>query len=1301
NASIYQEFVNKYSLSKTLRFELIPQGKTLENIKARGLILDDEKRAKDYKKAKQIIDKYHQFFIEEILSSVCISEDLLQNYSDVYFKLKKSDDDNLQKDFKSAKDTIKKQISEYIKDSEKFKNLFNQNLIDAKKGQESDLILWLKQSKDNGIELFKANSDITDIDEALEIIKSFKGWTTYFKGFHENRKNVYSSNDIPTSIIYRIVDDNLPKFLENKAKYESLKDKAPEAINYEQIKKDLAEELTFDIDYKTSEVNQRVFSLDEVFEIANFNNYLNQSGITKFNTIIGGKFVNGENTKRKGINEYINLYSQQINDKTLKKYKMSVLFKQILSDTESKSFVIDKLEDDSDVVTTMQSFYEQIAAFKTVEEKSIKETLSLLFDDLKAQKLDLSKIYFKNDKSLTDLSQQVFDDYSVIGTAVLEYITQQIAPKNLDNPSKKEQELIAKKTEKAKYLSLETIKLALEEFNKHRDIDKQCRFEEILANFAAIPMIFDEIAQNKDNLAQISIKYQNQGKKDLLQASAEDDVKAIKDLLDQTNNLLHKLKIFHISQSEDKANILDKDEHFYLVFEECYFELANIVPLYNKIRNYITQKPYSDEKFKLNFENSTLANGWDKNKEPDNTAILFIKDDKYYLGVMNKKNNKIFDDKAIKENKGEGYKKIVYKLLPGANKMLPKVFFSAKSIKFYNPSEDILRIRNHSTHTKNGSPQKGYEKFEFNIEDCRKFIDFYKQSISKHPEWKDFGFRFSDTQRYNSIDEFYREVENQGYKLTFENISESYIDSVVNQGKLYLFQIYNKDFSAYSKGRPNLHTLYWKALFDERNLQDVVYKLNGEAELFYRKQSIPKKITHPAKEAIANKNKDNPKKESVFEYDLIKDKRFTEDKFFFHCPITINFKSSGANKFNDEINLLLKEKANDVHILSIDRGERHLAYYTLVDGKGNIIKQDTFNIIGNDRMKTNYHDKLAAIEKDRDSARKDWKKINNIKEMKEGYLSQVVHEIAKLVIEYNAIVVFQDLNFGFKRGRFKVEKQVYQKLEKMLIEKLNYLVFKDNEFDKTGGVLRAYQLTAPFETFKKMGKQTGIIYYVPAGFTSKICPVTGFVNQLYPKYESVSKSQEFFSKFDKICYNLDKGYFEFSFDYKNFGDKAAKGKWTIASFGSRLINFRNSDKNHNWDTREVYPTKELEKLLKDYSIEYGHGECIKAAICGESDKKFFAKLTSVLNTILQMRNSKTGTELDYLISPVADVNGNFFDSRQAPKNMPQDADANGAYHIGLKGLMLLGRIKNNQEGKKLNLVIKNEEYFEFVQNRNN
>ena len=81
----------------------------------------------------------------------------------------------------------------------------------------------------------------------------------------------------------------------------------------------------------------------------------------------------------------------------------------------------------------------------------------------------------------------------------------------------------------------------------------------------------------------------------------------------------------------------------------------------------------------------------------------------------------------------------------------------------------------------------------------------------------------------------------------------------------------------------------------------------------------------------------------------------------------------------------------------------------------------------------------------REDARKSWRKIENIKELKEGYLSQVIHKIGQLMIEYNAIVVMEDLNFGFKRGRFKVEKQVYQKFEKMLIDKLNFLADKKNE----------------------------------------------------------------------------------------------------------------------------------------------------------------------------------------------------------------------------------------------------------------
>jgi chromosome segregation protein len=66
-------------------------------------------------------------------------------------------------------------------------------------------------------------------------------------------------------------------------------------------------------------------------------------------------------------------------------------------------------------------------------------------------------------------------------------------------------------------------------------------------------------------------------------------------------------------------------------------------------------------------------------------------------------------------------------------------------------------------------------------------------------------------------------------------------------------------------------------LFDESNLKNVVYKLNGEAEVFYRKSSIKESnaIIHKANESILNKNELNTKKTSIFKYDIIKDRNNT------------------------------------------------------------------------------------------------------------------------------------------------------------------------------------------------------------------------------------------------------------------------------------------------------------------------------------------------------------------------------------------------------------------------------------------
>ena len=1047
--------------------------------------------------------------------------------------------------------------------------------------------------------------------------------------------------------------------------------------------------------------------LDEIFSLSYFNFCLSQKGIDKYNTIIGGKKLENEIRKRQGVNESINLFSQnpekyirgEVQDrntvkKGIKRLKMESLFKQILSDRESSSFVLDKFEDDKDVINSLNRFYKGICGGNAKEETNVFEQIREILSKL--DEYYLENIYVKNKNSIRHLSKYLYGFYDSLTDALKCYAEKKLFPfKKKEIPTKKELKQIEDWIKKTPCFSIKQLQESIELYSKF--FDKRAEGT-VLSYFSDFKKHSGE--QKKDILEEVQKKYEEvknildedqiDGKKILIEK--EDYIERIKAFLDSIFDVFNFIKPFQVSAE-------DKDGNFYSEFETIFERLEKIIPLYNKVRNYITQKPYSTEKFKLNFENSTLAKGWDLNKEKKNTTVLFKKHDLFYVGVMDKDHRKILENPPFSKENDSYYEKIVYKLLPGANKMLPKVFFSKKHLDYYSPSEEIIRIRNHSTYTKNGDPQEGYEKKDFILNDCHKMIDFFKKQIEKHPEWRNYNFKFSKTTSYGYIDEFYREVEIQGYKIDFKRIDEEYIEELINEGKLYLFKIWNKDFSKYSKGKKNLHTLYWNAVFDEKNLNDVVYKLNGEAELFYRKKSIDKKITHLKNLTIDNKDPIDDKKESKFSYDIIKDRRFTKAKFMFHCPITLNFKAKANLKMNDKVNYHIKENLENVHILSIDRGERHLAYYTLLDNKGVIVDQGSFNNIRDVHgRETKYRDKLDKSEGDRDKARKSWKKIKNIKELKEGYLSQVVHKIAKMVIEKNAIVIFEDLNFGFKRGRFKIEKQVYQKFERRLIEKLNYLVFKDREYDEKGGVLNAYQLTQQFESFQKLGKQTGIIFYVSAHYTSKVCPKTGFVNLLYPKHVNIKESKNFFNKFIGIQYNTQENYFEFIFNYKDFKTNNSFNKiWTVCSYGKRLKNVK--DKNGHFKTEEINITKEIKQLFEKHGIIYSSGDDIKKEISEINNGAFFKELIDYLKLVLQMRNSVIGKQEDYFFSCVKDKDGMFFNSKEAKINEPKDADANGAYNIGLKGVMLLEKIKSQEEKKKLNLTMKNEEFFKFVLSR--
>lgn len=1244
-----KQFTNQYSVSKTLRFELQPIGKTKENIEKNGILQRDEKRAEDYKIVKEFIDEYHKQFIKGRLWSFKLplnSEghlDSLEEYQALYELSKR--DDAQEAEFSEVKDNLRSIIAKRLTESgTKYDTIFKKELI------REDLIDFLESNEDK------------------DIVRQFADFTTYFSGFHENRRNMYVAEEKSTAIAYRLIHQNLPKFMDNMKAFAKIAE-TPVAEHFADI-------------YEGWKECLNVGSIEEIFRLDYFSETLTQTHIEVYNYIIGKKILE-DGTEIKGINEYVNLYNQQQKDKSKRLPFLVPLYKQILSDREKLSWLAEEFDSDEKMLAAINESYNHLHDLLMGNENESLRSLLLHIKDF-----NLSQINITNDLSLTDISQHLFGRYDVFANGIKDEL-RNITPRKKKEGEEDFEDRISKifKTQKSFSIDfLDKLPQPVMDDGKPRSIEDY---------FMTLGAVNTETTQKENLFAQIENAYADAHA--ILQMKDTGDtlsqnkpaVAKIKALLDVLKDLQRFIKPLLGSGEEN-----EKDELFYGSFQMMWDELDTVTPLYNKVRNWLTRKPFSTEKIKLNFDNSQLLGGWDVNKEPDCTGVILRKDGYYYLGIMDKKSNRIFEA-DVTPSDGDCYDKIDYKLLPGANKMLPKVFFSKSRIDEFAPSEAIVSSYKRGTHKKGA---------DFNLAECHRLIDFFKQSINKHEDWSKFNFHFSDTKTYEDISGFYREVEQQGYMLSSHPVSSSYINQLVDEGKLYLFRIWNKDFSEFSKGTPNLHTLYWRMLFDERNLADVVYKLNGQAEVFYRKASIKpeNRIIHKANLPIANKNELNEKRASVFEYDIIKDKRYTVDKFQFHVPITINFKATGQTNINPIVQDVIKQGGFS-HIIGIDRGERHLLYLSLIDLKGNIVKQMTLNEIINEykkgqTYKTNYHDLLAKREGGRTDARRSWETIETIKELKEGYLSQVVHIISKMMVEYNAIVVLEDLNTGFMRGRQKIERQVYEKFEKMLIEKLNCYIDKQLSPTDEGGLLHPLQLTCDAQKWKR-SHQCGCLFYIPAWNTSKIDPVTGFVNLLDTHYDTREKARVFFSKFQRISFNAAKGWFEFALNYNDFTAKAesTRTQWTLCTQGERIRTFRNPQKNHQWDDERIMLTDAFKQLFDKYDIDINGN--LKEAISAQTDAQFFKELLGLMKLLLQMRNSITNSEEDYLLSPVADDEGHFFDSREGISSLPIDADANGAYNIARKGLWVIRKIQETPEGEKASLTITNKEWLQFAQKK--
>lgn len=1246
-----EQFINCYPLSKTLRFSLIPVGKTEDNFNKKLLLENDKQRAENYENVKSYIDRFHKEYIKSTLANARIEK--INEYADLYWKSNKDDSDA--KAMESLEDDIRKQISKQLTSTANFKRLFGKELICE------DLPAFL-----------------TDENEK-ETVECFRSFTTYFNGFNTNRKNMYSSEKKSTAIAYRCVNDNLPRFLDNIKTFQKIFD-------------NLSDETITKLNTDLYNIFGR--KIEDIFSVDYFDFVLAQSGIDIYNSMIGG-YTCSDGTKIQGLNECINRYNQQVakNEKSKRLPLMKPLRKQILSEKDSVSFIPEKFNSDNEVLLAIEEYYNNHIS----DIDSLTELLQSL------NTYNANGIFIKSGAAVSDISNAAFNSWNVLRLAWNEKY-EALHPVTSTTKIDKYIEKRDKVYKSIKSFSLfELQELGAENGNEITDwyisSINECNRKIKETYLQARELLKSDYEKDYDKRL-----YKNEKATEL-----------VKNLLDAIKEFQQLVKPLNGTGKEE-----NKDELFYGKFTSFYDSVADIDRLYDKVRNYITQKPYSKDKIKLNFDNPTFLKGWALGNEFANSAQLLRDGDNYYLAIMDKefRNNipKKYNSPISKEDM---LQKIIYQQAADPSKDIPNLLVidgvtvkknGRKEKTGIHAGENIIleNLRNTYLPENINRIRKGKtfltSSENFSKDDLCEYIQYYICRAQEY--YSSYNFTFKNASEYKSFSEFLDDVNSQAYQISYDNISKKQIMELVENGYLYLFKIYNKDFSKYSKGTPNLHTLYFKMLFDERNLSNVVYKLNGEAEMFYREASIndKEKITHHANQPIKNKNPDNEKKESVFEYDIVKDKRFTKRQFSLHMSITINFKARGQEFLNYDVRKAVKYK-DDNYVIGIDRGERNLIYISVINSNGEIVEQMSLNeIIGDNGYSVDYQKLLDKKEKERDKARKNWTSVENIKELKEGYISQVVHKICELVIKYDAVIAMEDLNFGFKRGRFPVEKQVYQKFENMLISKLNLLIDKKAEPTENGGLLRAYQLTNKFDGVNK-AKQNGIIFYVPAWDTSKIDPVTGFVDLLKPKYTSVSEAKKLFETIDDIKYNTNTDMFEFCIDYGKFPrcNSDFKKTWTVCTNSSRILSFRNEKKNNEWDNKQIVLTDEFKSLFNEFGIDYTSD--LKASILSISNADFYNRLIRLLSLTLQMRNSIIGSTLpedDYLISPVANDRGEFYDSRNYKGSnaaLPCDADANGAYNIARKALWAINVLKDTPDDmlQKAKLSITNAEWLEYTQ----
>lgn len=1330
-----KQFTGFYSLSKTLRFELKPVGKTketfkrwLDELKNTELVVDDggnlflkDKQIKDaYLAIKPIMDKMHEQFIEMSLLS---QEAKNIDFSDFYtaFKgrskglndIEKKLRENIGATYNVTGNYFSAEISKALgKEFKIKKNKPYECLTDAK------MYYYLSAN----VKDLAKQTDGIDEQTLAQHIKKFKGFWGYLDGYNQNRENYYEfGNEASTAVATRIVHENLPTFCSNVFRFEKRKE---EYLDIYQYLKDNNRETRIK-DSQGKEVEVEAIS-EIVFQIKHFNECLAQSQIEEYNRIIGN------------YNMLINSYNQlRSSDKDFKRIdEFETLYKQIGCGERKAMF--ETLQDDSDVKNLLKRASDAGSEmFNTYSDSSeIKTVLDFIkflrgcdnWDGIYMSKTAISKVsnlYFANWHSIKDKLKESK------ANACITYDKNREEPIKLRDAVELSEMFAVFDTEPSDNFFKESL-FKEDETNEYRGVlDKALTPSQNL-----IRLLCFDIERN------IKVFLQKSGEivalekyKDENNYVGEEDqtIKKIKDWLDAAIDAMRIVRFFAVRKSKMKGNLPNTTMEQALG-NLLYNDDAQWFKWYDLIRNYLTKKPQDDakeNKLKLNFGKEKLLGGWSDGQEKVKAATLLKRENEMYLCILRKTD--IFDtskdDNPIyKTTKTDASRLILMNLKFPT--LAGKGFLGEYGISYGEMGKS--------------DPNKA-------IQCLQKIIK--ERYVNKYPLLEKFTINtYTDKCIFDAeITETLKDC----YVCQFTPIDWNKVIEKQEKEELFLFKIHCKDYQPGSDGKKDLQTMYWEDVLSNGSK----HQLCAGAEIFMREPVAKESpIKHPVGSKLVNKRDKDGNTISdqiyreIYSYvngriksismeaqkyiteqkvvikeakrEMAKDSRFYgEEKYYFHCPIKLYYESKGYKnpqlafpEVNSKITNALQQSDN-LQFVGIDRGEKHLVYCCTIDKNGKIIKgkcQHYDNING-----TDYVQKLEAVADERIIAKKNWQAQSRIKDLKSGYISHVVHRLVDETIKDgdniapHAYIVLEDLNTEMKRGRQKFEKQVYQNLETALAKKLNFVVDKNAKQGELGSVSKALQLTPPISNYQDIEgkKQFGVMLYTRANYTSVTDPATGWRKTIYIKNgKEEDIKEQILDKFSDFGFDGKDYYFEYT-------EANAGHTWRLYSGknGEPLPRFQNKkqllqDKNV-WVPEQVDVVEFLDKLFANFDksqsfktqIENGV-ELQKIEGRNETAWQF---LRYALELIQQIRNSGVKKKDDnFLYSPVRNDDGEHFDTRNHENNGElseiKDADANGAFNIARKGLIMDAHIKywiqigrptmKGEKAPDLNLFVSDEEW---------